>query len=96
MTITKNESGKTMELFIEGWVDIVSAPELAKEIDNLDSGIENLILDFKKTEYISSVGIRQIVAAHKKMNGNLTLRNVSGEVMNVLNMSGISKRVHIE
>ncbi len=48
MTITKNESGKTMELFIEGWVDIVNAPELAKEIDNLDPGIENLILDFKK------------------------------------------------
>lgn len=50
----------------------------------------NLVLD------TSSAGIRQIIAAHKQMNGALTLRNVTPEVLSVLHMTGLDKKLHIE
>ena len=50
----------------------------------------NLVLD------TSSAGIRQIIAAHKQMNGALTLRNVTPEVLAVLHMTGLDKKLHIE
>ena len=49
----------------------------------------------EKLEYISSAGLRLIVAAYKKMNGALTLRNVSGEIMSVIKMTGLDKRIVI-
>ena len=96
MTITKIEDGKTEELCLEGWLDTRSAPELAAVLDEMAPDIEYLILDMAKTEYISSAGIRQIVVAYKQMHGNLTLKHVPPEVMKVLNMSGVSKKIHIE
>ena len=61
----------------------------------LDGGTTDLILDFAELEYISSSGLRQIVAAHKKMNGELTIRSVSPDVMTVLHMAGFDKRLNI-
>ena len=72
------------------------SPELENAVAGLDGSIETLTLDLEKLEYISSAGLRQIVAAHKKMNGKLTLKNVQPDIMNVLSMAGFDKRLHIE
>ena len=96
MNIEKKTEGTTAELSLSGWMDTKSAPELSAALDALEPGIEHLVLDLKALEYTSSAGLRQLVAAHKKMNGALTLRNVSAEVMDVLHMSGLDKRLHIE
>ena len=63
---------------------------------DLGAEVKHLALDLSGLEYVSSAGIRQIVAAHKQMNGELTLRNVSVEVQDVLTMTGIAKKLHIE
>lgn len=96
MTIEKSVNGTTAELKLAGWLDTQSAPALGEAAEALDSGVTELILDCGKLEYISSAGLRQIVAAYKKMNGNLTLRNVSGEVMSVIRMTGLDKRMRFE
>ena len=43
-----------------------------------------------------SGGLWQFVAAHKKMDGALTLRHVSEEIQNIIKMTGLSKKLHIE
>ena len=83
-------------LTLEGWMDTANAPVLAQALDELDDGIKQLVLDLAKLEYTSSAGIRQIVAAHKKMNGALTLRNVTPEVTAVLHMTGLDRKLHFE
>jgi anti-sigma B factor antagonist len=95
MTIEKNITGDTAELSISGWLDTQTAPELGSALNELDSTVKALVLNLKELEYISSAGLRQIVAAHKKMNGNLTLKNVSGEIMDVFRMTGFDKHLHI-
>lgn len=96
MAVEKITNGTEAVLKVSGWLDTQSAPELEQAVAGLDGGIETLILDLEKLEYISSAGLRQIVAAHKKMNGKLTLRNVQPDIMSVLTMAGFDKRLHIE
>ena len=96
MTIHKAMNGSEMVMELSGWLDTQTAPELEAAIGALDGAAASLILDLKELEYISSAGLRQLVAAHKKMNGNLTIRNASAEIMDVLRMTGFDKRLHIE
>lgn len=95
MTVKKTVEGNKALLEIEGWLDTQTAPELGAALDALDSSVTELTIDMTALEYISSAGLRQIVAAHKKLNGNLTIKNVSAEIMDVFNMSGFSKRLNI-
>jgi len=96
MTITKTSNGNEVTLTLEGWLETQAAPLLGEKVDSLEDGTASLILDMHKLEYISSAGLRQLVAAHKKMNGALTLRGVSPEIMEILRMAGFDKRLHIE
>ena len=96
MTINKTVNGTEAVLALSGWLDTKTAPELRDALDALEEGMESLVLDCAELEYISSAGLRQLVAAHKKMNGNLTIRGVSKEIMDILRMSGFDKRLHIE
>ena len=95
MNIKKAVEGNTAVLEIDGWLDTQTAPELGAALDTLDASVTELTIDMSALEYISSAGLRPIVAAHKKMNGNLTIKNVSAEIMDVFNMTGFSKRLNI-
>ena len=95
MTIREITNGSETVMELAGWLDTQTAPELEAAIGALD-GTAALILDLKELEYISSAGLRQLVVAHKKMNGELTIRNVSTEIMDILRMAGFDKRLRIE
>ena len=96
MTIEKTMDGSTAVLRLVGWLDTQNAPVLAQALNELDDGVEKLVLDMDKLEYISSAGIRQIVTAYKEMNGALTLKNLSTEVASVLHMTGLDRKLSIE
>ena len=95
MTIKKTITGNEATFEISGWLDTKTAPELETALDELDSAVTELTIDMKELEYISSAGLRQIVAAHKKMDSKLTIKNVSSEIMDVFNMTGFGKRLNI-
>lgn len=97
MTITKTVENNMVILSVEGWLDTKASPELGKEVDAL-SDTEELVLDFEKLEYIASSGLREVVAAHKKMqsmNGTLSVINVGNEVMEVFKLAGFDKKLDI-
>lgn len=96
MTIEMKSQGTTVEMKLTGWLDTQSEPMLEEEVNALDSSVTGLILDCEGLEYLSSAGLRQLVAMYKKMNGNLTLRNVSDEIMNVIRITGLDKRMKFE
>ena len=88
-----NEQGTTMEL--AGWLDIQAAPELEKAINDLEEG-GSLVIDMKELEYISSSGLRQLVAAYKKYKGEMTLRNVPASILDIFRTTGLDKKLKIE
>ena len=95
MEIKKSMDGGKAVLALEGWLDTMTAPELGVALDELGEDVRELELDFTKLEYVSSAGIRQIVAAHKKMGNNLIVSNVSPEVREVLRLTGVGNRLNI-
>ena len=63
MTITKNASDGTLYITLEGRLDTNTAPQLEAELKASLSGVTELDLDFSGLEYISSAGLRVLLAA---------------------------------
>lgn len=83
---------------LEGRLDTGTAPKLEQTIDeNLDVA-KDLILDMTKLEYISSAGLRTLLAAQKKMNqtGKMKLIGVCDEVMEIFELTAFVDLLTIE
>lgn len=98
MEIKKNQAGDSLTIDIIGRLDAATAPQLEKELNNSLTGIKSLILDFSQLEYIASAGLRVLLVAQKRMNkqGSMTIKNVTEEVKEVLDMTGFINFLHIE
>ena len=97
MKIEKNLEGNTLTISLEGRLDLNSAPELENQVESLEN-IENLIFDFEKLEYISSAGIRIILAVQNIMNkqGSMIIKNLNDDVKEVFDITGLSSELNIE
>lgn len=98
MTINKERNNDMLTLVIEGRLDTVTAPELEKVVNEDASDVKELIIDMNGVEYISSAGLRVLLAAQKKMNrqGSMKLKNVCEAVMEVFEMTGFADILTIE
>ena len=98
MTINKEKNNGIFTLKIEGRLDTVTAPELEKVVNEETADVRELILDMKELEYISSAGLRVLLAAQKKMNkqGFMKLTGVCDAVMEVFEMTGFADIPTIE
>ena len=94
--IKKNEAETTIELV--GRLDTTTAPALDKTINEDIGDTKNLVLDVKGMEYISSAGLRVLLAAQKKMQkiGTMKVTGVCEEVMEVFEMTGFADILTIE
>ena len=97
MTIEIKKSQETI-IEIVGRLDTITAPALDKTINEDIGDTKNLVLDVKGMEYISSAGLRVLLAAQKKMQkiGSMKLTNVCEDVMEVFEMTGFADILVIE
>ncbi|MBR1670416.1 MAG: STAS domain-containing protein [Butyrivibrio sp.] len=96
MKIIKKITGNCAELRLDGWLDTQAASELDEVIKNIGKDIENIEFDLKELEYISSAGVRQVVATFKKMDGHLKIKNTPEKILSVFRSLGIDKKIHFE
>ncbi len=91
-TFTK-EKGTLLK--VSGRMDAITAPDFeSKCLDLLKTGQVHLVADFRALEYISSAGLRAILAAAKTLkaqNGTISFCGVSGMVLEVFNISGFER-----
>jgi anti-sigma B factor antagonist len=94
--IKKNASATTIE--VVGRLDTITAPVLEQTINDNVANMQNLVFDFKGLEYISSAGLRVLLAAQKKMQkiGTMKLVNVCEDVMEIFEMTGFADILVIE
>lgn len=92
MDIQKTLNGTTLEVKLDGRLDTTTSPKLEEELRDSVDGLTCLVLDFEKLEYISSAGLRVLLAMQKIMNkqGEMILKNVSETVMEVFEITGFS------
>lgn len=98
MTINKISEGEKLTLAISGRLDTNSSPKLEAELRQSVNGVTALVFDFSGVEYISSAGLRVLLAAQKVMNrqGGMKLIGVSSEVMEVFEITGFADILTIE
>ena len=98
MTIEIKKNQEETIIKIVGRLDTVTAPALDKTINEDISDTQNLVLDVKGMEYISSAGLRVLLGAQKKMqkNGSMKVVGVCDEVMEVFEMTGFADILVIE
>ena len=98
MTITKSQNGTTLTVALEGRLDTMTSPDLEAELNRSLDGIDSLIFDFTKLDYISSAGLRVLLAAHKQMSARdgMTVTNVNEVVQEVFDVTGFADILTIE
>ena len=98
MTTNKLLEGERLTLTLSGRLDTNSSPALEAELKQSVGGVKELIFDFSGVEYISSAGLRVLLAAQKVMNsqGSMKLIGVNDDVMEVFEITGFSDILTIE
>jgi anti-sigma B factor antagonist len=93
MVINKQSNGTELTVSLAGRLDTITSPQLEAELQSSLSDVTELHFDFNALEYMSSAGLRVILAAQKQMNaqgGEMTLGNVNDEIMEILDMTGFT------
>ena len=98
MTIEKNLNGTELTVTITGRLDTTTAPQLEAEFKQNIGGVEKLVLDFSALEYLSSAGLRVLLAAQKVMNkqGEMIIRNVNETINEIFEVTGFIDILTIE
>ena len=98
MTITKNLEGKKLTVALEGRLDTGTAPQLESELKTSVGGVEELVLDLKDLAYMSSAGLRVLLAAQKVINrqGSMKVVNVNETIAEIFEITGFNEILTIE
>ena len=98
LNITKNLDQNVLTVELEGRLDTTSAPQLEETLKESLPEVKELVLDFAKLEYISSAGLRVLLAAQKTMSkqGSMKLIHVSDLVKEIFEVTGFVDILTIE
>ena len=98
MTITKQQTDDALVIALAGRLDTTTSPELEKELKESLPGVSRLTLDLEELEYISSAGLRVLLAAQKTMSaqGTMKLIHVNEIIMEIFEITGFSDILTIE
>ena len=91
--IWNNRSDGVSVVNLIGRMDAVSAQTFEQQSEQLPESTRHLVLDLAKLEYISSVGLRSILAAAKKVQGaggKMSLCGIKGLVKDILEFSNFT------
>jgi anti-anti-sigma factor len=95
MEFTGEKSGAFLVVMVSGRMDTLTAPEFeAQTAKWLADGETRLVLDLSQLAYISSAGLRSILAAAKQLKakgGDLAFCGLAGLVAEVFAVSGFAK-----
>lgn len=90
MTIEKNLNGTELNVKVVGRLDTTTAPDLEASLKESFEGVTKLILDFAELEYLSSAGLRVLLASQKVMNkqGEMIIKNVNETINDIFEVTG--------
>ena len=94
MEATVTQVDGTSIISVPDNLDVLTSTGFKNTLTEVISEAEKTELDFSKTELVSSAGLRVLLQAEKtvqKAEKSMTFKNVSPEVMEIFEMTGVSK-----
>ena len=92
LRLTSKKEDAALIITLEGELNTLTAPDLNNLLEKELPGIKLLTLDFSGCDYVSSAGIRVLLATFKQMKaeqGKMNLTNVGENFMDVLENTGL-------
>ena len=99
MTMNNQLDGTSLTIAIEGRIDTQTAPLLEENIKNSIDGVTSLVLDFSQVGYISSAGLRAVLAAQNWMDakgGSMVIRGAAKNIVGVFKVTGFDTFLTLE
>ena len=99
INVTFQKNGDTLTVIPEGRLDTATSPLLEQKMNPEFGAAQHLIMDFAKVDYISSSGLRLLLAAHQNMEdrgGDLRMIHVNEYIRDVLNLVGFLEIMNVE
>ena len=98
MNINKIKNGSELTIALEGRLDTTTAPQLEEELKVALPGVTTLTWDMSSLAYLSSAGLRVLLAAQKQMNkqGSMKVTNVNETIMDIFEVTGFVDVLTIE
>ncbi len=92
LTLKSKREGEALTVSLAGRLDTITAPDAERRLREEIEGVKDLTLDLSGLEYISSAGLRVLLALQKIMNrqGKMQLTGVNDTVMEILDLTGFS------
>ncbi len=92
LNIQKMVENETTRFMLEGQLDTTTAPVLEAALKESLPGVTALEMDLAQLQYISSAGLRVLLATQKIMNqqGSMKVMNVSETIMEIFEVTGFS------
>ena len=99
MEISFEKKGEWTAVTVQGRIDTISAPQFENEMrEQMNEGTSRFVVDLGKCDYVSSAGLRCILAAGKNAKatgGELACCGLSGMVNQVFDISGLGSLLRI-
>lgn len=99
MKIETRYDGDAAVLRLGGHLNTNTASELEGALEPVFGSAKEVVLDFEELEYLSSAGLRVLVAAQKKIvgsGGSLRIANVIDDIREVFDVTGLSDVFDVE
>lgn len=98
MDIIKNLNGDELTVKLVGRLDTTTAPSLEGSISQELANAKSLVFDFSELDYVSSAGLRVLLACQKQMNkqGSMCIKHVKDEIYEVFDMTGFLDILKVE
>ena len=98
MEIKTTKENDQLEIALSGRLDTLTSPELEKTLKPELDGLKKLTFDFSDLEYISSAGLRVLLMAAQAMedSGEMVVKNVNSDIMDIFEVTGFSDILNIE
>ena len=99
MNIEFIKNGTTLTVKPEGRLDTATSPELEKRMAPEMEGMTEIIIDLERVEYISSGGLRVLLAAEQEMedrDGQMKVIHVNEHIMEILDITGFLDIITVE
>lgn len=91
LLINVNKNDNKVVVATEGTIDTETAPKLSEALLDLDYNNLDLTIDFNKTDYITSAGLRVLLVARKKLSeATMHIINVNEMIDEVFRITGFS------
>ena len=98
MTINKSMENDKLTVNVQGRLDTATAPELEQALQESMADANELVVDLEGLEYMSSAGLRILLASHKAMSAKRCMKviNVNDIIAEIFEITGFSDILDIE